>query len=307
MPKASPLTSVAATREVLERYGLATKKALGQHFLINDGIVSRICDLAEVGTEDYVLEVGPGIGTLTLALLDRARGVIAVERDRDLPAVLADTCGHFRDSLALIEKDALEVTVADIRKASGDISAHRLPNKFVSNLPYAVAATIILDFFETFTFLDSATVMVQKEVAERICATSGSKAYGAYTVKLSLYAEPVGRFTVGPKNFFPPPRVDSTVVRLDRVETLDGQDDILDESTRRATCIMIDAAFANRRKTILNSSKAYFAVNNRQNAIDELPAVLERAGIPANVRGESLEKSDYLRLGKAFLECGEGM
>lgn len=295
MTKASPLTSVSATREVLERHGLATKKALGQHFLINDGIVSRICDLAQVEGEDCVLEVGPGIGTLTLALLDRARSVIAIERDKDLPAVLADTCADYKDSFALIEKDALELTEADVASAMAGISEERLPSKFISNLPYAVAATIILDFFENFTFLDSATVMIQKEVADRICADPGSKSYGAYTIKLSLYAEPVGRFTVGPKNFFPPPRVDSAVVRLDRADLS------ISNELRAATCIMIDAAFTNRRKTILNSCKTYFSSRGNATAIDSLLGIFEQANISPGIRGEALTREEFLRLGESFM------
>lgn len=295
MTKASPLTSVSATREVLEKHGLATKKALGQHFLINDGIVSRICELAEVDACDCVLEVGPGIGTLSLALLDRAQSVIAIERDKDLPKVLADTCAGYKGTFTLIEKDALEVTEADIVSAANAVLEGRLPNKFISNLPYAVAATIILDFFESFEFLDSATLMVQKEVADRICASPGSKAYGAYTIKLSLYAEPAGRFTVGPGNFFPPPRVDSAVVKLDRVD-ISASDEL-----KKATGTMVDAAFANRRKTILNSCKTYFSAQGNQAAIEALPNILEQAGISPSVRGEALAREDFFRLGACFI------
>ena len=175
MTKLSYLASVSETRAVLESFGLMTKKALGQHFLINDGVVSRICDLAELSQEDVVVEVGPGIGTLSIALLQRSGRVIAIERDADLPSVLAQTCEHYLDRFTLIEGDALEVKESDFLV---------LPNKLVSNLPYAVAATIVLDYFERFSTIQSATVMVQAEVADRMCATLGTKNYGAYTVKL---------------------------------------------------------------------------------------------------------------------------
>ena len=134
-----------------------------------------------------------------------------------------------------------------------------MPNKFVANLPYAVAATLVLDYFQRFAWLESATVMVQKEVADRMAAHPGSKDYGAFTVKLSLHARPSGRFAVGPNNFFPPPRVDSAVLRLDRSTPLDEAGRPLDAAVVRAAATMADAAFANRRKTLANSCKTYFA------------------------------------------------
>lgn len=314
MSKLSPLASVSATREVLEAHGLATKKALGQHFLINDGIVSRICDLAEVSADNTVLEVGPGIGTLTLALLKRAGKVLAIERDTDLPRVLADTCADYVDTFALISKDALDLEEADLEQALRSLNASvdgskgkriepfALPDMFVANLPYAVAATIILDFFEKFDSLQSATVMVQSEVADRICAKPGTKSYGAYTVKLSLRAQPVGRFTVGPKNFFPPPRVDSAVVRLDRTILQDEAGEPLEEQLIEAACTMADAAFANRRKTLSNSCKSYFASLGERGEpiIDHLPEIFASAEIDPRLRGETLGRDEFLALGKAL-------
>lgn len=310
MTKLSPLTSVSATREVLEAHGLVTKKALGQHFLINDGVVSRICDLAQLASSDEILEVGPGIGTLTLGLLRQAGNVVAIERDTDLPAVLAETCAGHEGHFLLINKDALEVSESEIQEALAKLPAPeeatseglRFPSKLVSNLPYAVAATIVLDFFERFDALQSQTVMVQSEVADRMCAKPGTKAYGAYTVKLSLYAQPAGRFTVSPGNFFPPPRVDSAVVRLDRQQLCDASGVPLDRKTIKAAAIMADAAFANRRKTILNSCKTYFSLQGEEvsQIIERLPAIFEEANISPSVRGEALTKEDYLRLGQAF-------
>ena len=165
MGKLSYLASVAETRAVLEAHGLMTKKALGQHFLINDGIVQHICDLAELGPEDKVLEVGPGIGTLTVALLQRAGQVASIEMDADLPAVLAETCAEWADRFTLIQGDALAVNPDQVPFA---------PTKLAANLPYAVAATIVLDFFERYESLQSQTVMVQAEVADRMCAKIGT-------------------------------------------------------------------------------------------------------------------------------------
>lgn len=149
MARLSSLASVADTRAVLDRFGLSTKKSFGQHFLINDGVVERICNLAELSQTDRVVEVGPGIGTLTEALLKRSGEVVSIERDTDLIEVLEETCAPFSDTFSLISADALDVRAGELPFA---------PNKLVSNLPYAVAATIVLDFFERFESLESATI-----------------------------------------------------------------------------------------------------------------------------------------------------
>jgi len=297
--KLSPLASVSATRDVLEAHGLATKKALGQHFLINDGIVKRICDVAAVSLGDVVLEVGPGIGTLSIALLQKAGFVVAVERDADLPAVLANTCAQYTEKFAVINKDALELNETDLRQ----VLEGQLPNKFVANLPYAVAATLVLDYFEHLPCIESATVMVQKEVADRMCAKPGTKAYGAYTIKLSLFARPVDRFSVGTSNFFPPPRVESAVLRLDRCPVCDSAGQPCSSEVVQAACTMADAAFATRRKTILNSCKSYFEAKGvaGQSVAQAIPHILEQAGIDPKLRGETLSPQDFLRLGAAYM------
>lgn len=340
----SPLATPAATRDVLEEHGLSTKHALGQNFLVNDAILQKIVELAQLDASDDVLEVGPGIGTLTIALLKCAGRVVSVERDADLPAVLEDTLEPWADSFALISKDALELTEKDVIEAlagyarlaehggytpcsdspryaaelraehapharvglethGADGSPRTFPNKFVANLPYAVAATLVLDFFQKFSQLESATVMVQKEVADRMCAEPGSKNYGAYTVKLRLYAEPAGRFLVSPNNFFPPPHVDSSVLRLDRRPVFDADGEPLDDALLKATCAMADAAFASRRKTISNSFKTYFA--SRGNAgkafIGCIPDLLDECGIDAKRRGETFSLDEFIALGKAYL------
>ena len=211
----SPYATPSATREVLERHGLYTKYALGQNFLVNDDVVRKIVQLADMQSTDHLLEVGPGIGTLTAALLQHAGHVTAVEMDHDLPAVLSDTLAAWAERFTLLSMDALDVRESDFSQSAIAESVSAKPNKLVSNLPYAVAATVVLDYLQRFGFLESATVMVQKEVADRMTARPGTKAYGAYTVKLSLYAKPAGRFPVAPGNFFPPPHVESAVLRVD--------------------------------------------------------------------------------------------
>lgn len=354
MPNVSPLASLSATRDVLDAHGLAAKKALGQNFLVNDGIVGKIVALSEVCADDRVLEVGPGIGTLTIALLKNAAHVTSVERDADLPAVLAQTCAPWADHFTLVQKDALDLELGDFAACGSAVGeggvawddasvagigggepsqdsaqklrslrstlqsfapsdgglgdfAQTLPNKFIANLPYAVAATLVLDYFQRIPSLQSATVMVQKEVADRMSASSGTKSYGAYTVKLSLFARPVGRFAVGPQNFFPAPHVESSVLRLDRCTPAGSDGRPLGDEAVRAACTMADAAFASRRKTLANSCKTYFAGRGAQGArvLERLPQLFERAGIDAKVRGESLVTEDFIRLGEALLAVAE--
>ena len=187
----STLATPSATRAVLEAHGLSTKKSLGQHFLTNDAIVGKILDLANIRLGAKVLEVGPGIGTLTVALLAAGAEVLAIERDPALPAVLAETCAEWEDHFTLLQMDALDVKPEDLVLAPSQ-SEPFVPTKFVANLPYAVAATLVLEYFERFPSLEQATVMVQAEVADRMMAQPGSKDYGAYTVKLGLYAQPAG-------------------------------------------------------------------------------------------------------------------
>lgn len=370
----SPLSTPSATREVLEAHGIGTKYTLGQNFLVNDDVLKKIIALADVQPTDRVLEVGPGIGTLTIALLKHAATVVSIERDPDLPAVLADTLWPWRDSFALIEKDALDVTEGDIVSATAKFregavwagkaslaaaetaqravspsedgpsdSAHPtlptgesglgaagpepqvgegspshaegdvLPNKLVANLPYAVAATVVLDYFQQFPGLQSATVMVQKEVADRMAAVVGTKNYGAYTVKLGLYAQPAGRFAVGPGNFFPPPRVDSAVIRLDRTVPLDAAGVPAPPELVEAACIMAEAAFANRRKTLANSCKTYFSgcgtlrlfggSVEASSLVAQLPVLFERAAVDPKRRGETLDQQEFLALGASLLDC----
>ncbi|MDD5807373.1 MAG: 16S rRNA (adenine(1518)-N(6)/adenine(1519)-N(6))-dimethyltransferase RsmA [Eggerthellales bacterium] len=288
----SYLANPSTTRATLERFGLATKHALGQNFLVNDVVIGRICQLSEVCEADRVLEVGPGIGTLTVALCPRADRVLSVERDVDLPRVLAETLYDY-DNFTLISKDALDLTWDDICELA--------PNKFISNLPYAVAATLVLDYFQRFSCLESATVMVQSEVADRMQATCGCKDYGAYTVKLNLLAQASARFQVSPGNFFPPPHVDSAVIRIDRVERGWTPQD------QRWASLAADAAFFTRRKTISNSMKTFFSGRIGYGEVSsQIPALLSEAGIDPRRRGETLSLEEFVTLGRTLRQAVEG-
>ncbi len=275
----SALASPGATIAVLRRHGLATKKSLGQHFLIDDNTVGRILALAALGGSERVLEVGPGIGTLTVALCASAGSVVAVERDRDLLGVLAETtaaCDHLR----VISADALQVAPEELAGDDGP------PVALIANLPYAVAATLVLRVFETMPSIMSATVMVQAEVADRMAAKPGGKDYGAYSVKLALRARPAGRFNVSPGCFLPPPRVDSAVLRLERVDL--GLTAAETDRAARAA----DASFTQRRKTIRNSLSSALGA-----PAADVEASLRSAGIEPGARAETLPVGAFVRLG----------
>jgi len=281
----SRLATPSATLAVLKRHGLATKKSLGQHFLVDDNAVRRIIELADLAGDETVLEVGPGIGTLSVALCDAAGAVVAIERDADLLPVLAETtagCPHF----AVVRADAVAVSAEAIAEPFG------APVALVANLPYAVAATVVLRFFEELPSLESATVMVQTEVADRMAADPGNKDYGSYTVKLRLHAKPAGRFQVTRGCFLPPPRVDSTVLRLER-SPLAHDPALLAEAAAVA-----DAAFAQRRKTIRNSLRSTLGVD-----AELIDAALAQADIDGSLRAEKLAPERFLALALALRPC----
>lgn len=303
------LANQRATKETLERFGLATKYRLGQNFLVQDHVIEKIVQLAEVQPTDVVVEVGPGLGTLTVALLDRARAVCSLEADSELEQVLAVTCKEpHPDSFALVMGDALAITPQKLAEAYSALPAVTqsavpvapMPTKFVSNLPYQVAATLILKFFQELPSLERAVVMVQAEVADRIAAKPSTKAYGAYTAKLSLFAQVTGRFEVGPGNFMPPPRVNSAVVRLDRTQARNPlTSKLLSEEELLHTMSVIDAAFAQRRKTIRNSMSASGFDK------DKLDQAFLATGIAPTVRAEVLTSQDFICLAAALEPLSE--
>ena len=303
------LANQRATKETLERFGLATKYRLGQNFLVQDHVIEKIVQLAEVQPTDVVVEVGPGLGTLTVALLDNARAVCSLEADSELEQVLALTCKEpHPDSFALVMGDALAITPQKLAEAYNTLPtvAHDaatsapMPTKFVSNLPYQVAATLILKFFQELPSLERAVVMVQAEVADRISAKPSTKAYGAYTAKLSLFAQVTGRFEVGPGNFMPPPRVNSAVVRLDRTQARNPvSSKLLSKEELLHTMSVIDAAFAQRRKTIRNSMSASGFDK------DKLDQAFLATGIAPTVRAEVLTSQDFICLAAALEPLSE--
>lgn len=287
------LASRDMTKKILEHFGLSAKHKLGQNFLIDQKVVDRIIELAQLHEDDVVMEVGPGIGTLTTALLPRVRAVLIAEMDRALIPVVYETASIFAgpwalNHLAVYEGDALHLS-ADQAQELLKIKGFEAPNKLVSNLPYQIAATLILNVAAEFLDIAEMVVMVQAEVADRIAGRVGTKAYGAYTAKLAQFMEVTGRFEVGHQCFFPEPHVESAVIRLTRRE---GQ--WTQPMSSEKICAFIDAAFLHRRKTLQNSFKqAGFDLAILQEAAD-------MTGIDLRARAETITPDDYRAFAAAY-------
>lgn len=317
----SHLASAKRTIEVLKHFGRYTKHHLGQNFLINDSIIGRILEEAALAQDESVLEVGPGIGTLSAALLEHASAVIAVEKDRELEEILRYTLAQHRflcldeqarargcvdvgartnaaagahadspASFCLVLQDALNFSRNDLLAAC-KATESVIPQKFVANLPYQVAATLVLRYFEIFPEIQDAIVMVQSEVCERMCAAPHTKTYGAYTAKLALFASCVAHFSVAPSNFLPAPHVMSQVIHLRRHSS---STTLCEESEIPHVMRVIDAAFAQRRKTVSNSLSACGF------ARDVVARALSQSEISAQARAETLTSAAFVALTRAF-------
>lgn len=271
------------TIEILQKYNFRTQKKYGQNFLIDIGVLNRIVDAAEITGEDCVLEIGPGIGTMTQYLAERAGSVVAVEIDKNLIPILEDTLSGY-DNVTLINKDILKV---DINKIVEEKNGGR-PVKVVANLPYYITTPIIMGLFESHVPLESITVMVQKEVADRMQVGPGTKDYGALSLAVQYYARPEMVANVPPNCFIPRPNVGSAVIRLIRYEEPPVQ--VADEARLFA---LIRAAFNQRRKTLVN------ALSNAP----ELGITKERASealgklkLSSTIRGEALTLEQFALL-----------
>lgn len=280
----SPLANIKEAREIIAAYNLQAKKSFGQNFLINDAIVRKTLELAEVKSGDCVTEIGPGYGALTVALVRAGANVLAVEKDAKMINALVDNlekyCPNGLDAVEVLRQDALKIDFdAYNRRLAGKSF------KMVSNLPYNVAAPIVISYFKELSCMKDATVMVQKEIADRMSANPGSKNYGAYTVKLAMYARPEGRFFVSRNNFMPAPRVDSAVIKLVRHNEIES-------NIAAKGCLIADAAFAHRRKTISNSVKQFF--NDDTIILEKINKAFEKAEIKMSLRAEVLQPKDFV-------------
>ena len=267
------------TAEVIQKYQFDFRKKFGQNFLIDNHILEKIIEAAELTRDDYVLEIGPGIGTMTQRLAEEAGEVIAVEIDKNLIPILNETLADY-DNVTVLNEDILKVDIHKIVEEHGG-----RPVKVVANLPYYITTPIIMALFESHVPLRSVTIMVQKEVADRMCVGPGTKEYGALSLAVQYYAKPEIITKVPAACFMPRPNVDSTVIRLTRYEKPPVE--ARDEAWLFA---IIRAAFNQRRKTLANGIANAATVNvNRQ----QVEAVLAEMGLPAMIRGETLTLEQF--------------
>lgn len=271
------------TIEILQKYQFNFQKRYGQNFLIDTGVLDRIISAAQITRDDCVLEIGPGIGTMTQCLAEHARQVAAVEIDKNLIPILEDTLSAY-DNVTIINEDILKV---DIKKIVEERNGGR-PIKVVANLPYYITTPIIMGLFENHVPLESITVMVQKEVAERMQVGPGTKDYGALSLAVQYYAKPEIVANVPPNCFIPRPNVGSAVIRLTCYKEPPVR--VADEKKMFA---LIRASFNQRRKTLVNS-----VGNARELGIskERAAAALEKMQLPATVRGEALTLEQFAEL-----------
>lgn len=278
------LGTPSSTIEVLQKYQFTFQKKFGQNFLIEPGILETIVRAAGVTEEDCVLEIGPGIGTMTQYLAEKAGKVIAVEIDKALIPILADTLSGY-DNVTVINEDILKL---DINQLAQDYNGGK-PFKVVANLPYYITTPIIMQLFESHVPLSSITIMVQTEVAERMQVGPGTKDYGALSLAVQYYSRPEIITHVPPTCFMPRPNVGSTVIKLNRYEKPP-----VETANESFMFALIRASFNQRRKTLMNglNNAAGLPVTK-----DEVAAALEKMGLPLTVRGETLTLEQFSQLG----------
>ena len=289
MDKMEKLSNPQKTIEVLQKYNFSFQKKFGQNFLIDPHVLDKIIAAAEITKDDFVLEIGPGIGTLTQYLAEAAREVVAVEIDSSLIPILEDTLSSY-DNVSVINEDVLKV---DLRKLAEERNGGK-PIKVVANLPYYITTPIIMSLFESHVPLKSLTVMVQKEVALRMQAGPGTKDYGALSLAVQYYASPYLAANVPPNCFMPRPNVGSAVIRLTRFEETPVQ--VKDE---KLLFRLIRASFNQRRKTLQNG-----LVNSQELDFtkEQVAAAIATLGVSPSVRGEALTLEQFAALANALSE-----
>lgn len=271
-------------KEILDRYGFKFSKSLGQNFLIDGNIVRKIVSDAGIGKDDYVLEIGPGIGTLTEELALNAKKVVAVEIDERLLPILDDTLSDY-DNVEIVHSDILKIDINRLidEKLNGG------PIKVVANLPYYVTTPIIAKLIEEELNIDSIIVMIQREVADRIAASPDTKQYGSLTVFVNYYSNPEMLITVPKTVFMPRPKVDSAVVKLNIKESFQDVD-------KKLFFKIVRTAFNQRRKTIVNSlSSNELGIDKKQ-----VKEILDKCNIPPTARAENLKIEDFIKISKTL-------
>lgn len=262
------------TEFILKKYGLRANKKLGQNFLINEDIIEQIIEKADVNKEDVIIEIGPGLGSLTAKLLENAQKVIAIELDSNMSKILKERFSLY-DNFELIENDVLKVNLMEIVQKYDSV-------KVVANLPYYITTPIIMKLLEDKLKLKSITVMVQKEVGERFCANPNSKEYGAITISINYYTTPEIIIDVPKENFEPMPEVDSCVIKLDIREVPP-----VSVKNEKEFFNLIKAGFSQRRKTINNS------LASMGRSKEEVKTVLEKLKIDSKLRAENLSIEQF--------------
>lgn len=283
------LSNPQATIEVLKKHQFTFQKKFGQNFLIDPHVLDKIISAAEITKEDFVLEIGPGIGTMTQYLAEAAREVTAVEIDRNLIPILSETLSAY-DNVQIINEDVLKLDLAALAKERNGGK----PIKVVANLPYYITTPIIMGLFEGGVLIESITVMVQKEVAMRMQAGPGTKDYGALSLAVQYYAEPYLAANVPPNCFMPRPNVGSAVIRLTRYA-----EPAVKAKDEKLMFALIRASFNQRRKTLQNG------LNNSQELSftkEQIAEAIEKMGLSPSVRGEALTLEQFAKLSDLLAE-----
>lgn len=273
------------TIAVLQKHHFSIQKKYGQNFLIDPKVLERIISAAEITKEDCVLEIGPGLGTMTQRLAEHARRVVAVEIDNNLIPILEENLSGY-DNVEIIHADILKVDIGRIAEEKND----GRPIKVAANLPYYITTPIVMRLLEGDVPLQSVTVMVQKEVAQRMQASPGTKDYGALSLAVQYYARPEVVANVPPNCFIPRPGVGSCVIRLTKYEHPP-----VDAGDKRFMFALIRASFNQRRKTLVNGLTGAADLNLTR---ERVLAALEQTGLPEQVRGEALTLEEFAALGR---------
>ena len=277
------LSNPQRTIETIKKYQFNFQKKFGQNFLIDDHVIYKIIHGARVTKDDFVLEIGPGIGTMTQYLAEAAREVAAVEIDRKLIPILNETLSEY-DNVKIINEDILKVDIRALALEKNDGK----PIKVVANLPYYITTPIIMGLFESHVPIDNITVMVQKEVADRMKVGPGSKDYGALSLAVQYYAKPYLVANVPANCFIPRPNVDSAVIRLTRHET-----PVVSVDNDALLFNIIRASFNQRRKTLQNGLKNSNLISaSKEDIVD----AIQEAGLPETIRGEALTLEQFADL-----------
>ena len=275
------LGNPTGTIAVLEKYGFNFQKKFGQNFLIDSNILERIIDASEITKDDCVLEIGPGIGTMTQYLAEAAREVVAVEIDKNLIPILQDTLSSY-NNVTIINDDILKVDINALVEAKNN----GRPIKVVANLPYYITTPIIMGLFESHVPLKSITVMVQKEVAQRMQVGPGTKDYGALSLAVAFYSKAQVVANAPASCFMPRPNVDSSVIRMDVYE-----EPPVKVRSEENLFAVIRASFNQRRKTLANGLSNGLGISR-----EVVTEALEKMGLRADIRGEALSLSEFAEL-----------